>query len=410
MKYLGEFRSSWPNFLGATLGVALGSALNHYLMSLFGPPLIAEFGWTKAEFALVGTLGIAGMVAAPFMGRLTDRIGARRAAAIGFIVLPLCFVAYSQMTGPIWQFYLIYMVKSIFGILTTTLVFTRIVIRRFDRARGIALALLMTGPPLAGALLAPVIGQIINSEGWRAAYLAMAGLAAAGGFAGIMLAGRRSKGQVSNTQTGSKATTNLSWTEFAALLRRPAFGLLVGGMLLVNIPQIIVMTQLKLILLDKGTGDDFATWAVSLYAAGVIGGRFVSGLALDRIPAHVVAGAFLALPALGMIALLAPLQAGLLLAGGVLIVGLAQGAEGDLGAYLTSRNFRIENYSLAYSMVIIAIGGGAALGSALLGWTLALTDSFRPFLIISAVVTLVGAACFYLTGRFPGPNAQGETA
>lgn len=405
MKYLGEFRTGWPNLLGATVGVALGSALNHYLMSLFGPPLLAEFGWEKSEFALVGTLGLAGMVTAPFMGRLTDRLGARSTATIGFTILPLCFLAYSLMTGPIWQFYLIYMVKSIFGILTTTLVFTRVIIRRFDRARGIALALLMTGPPLAGAVLTPLVAEIIDAEGWRAGYRAMAAMAAAGGFVAILLVGKRSPAPAAGT-----ARPKLTWGQFAGLLRRPAFGLLVGGMLLVNIPQIIVMSQLKLILIDKGTSDDFATWAVSLYAIGVMGGRFVSGLALDRLPAHIVAGAFLGLPALGMIALLSPLQAGMVLAGGVLLVGLAQGAEGDLGAYLTSRNFAMENYSLAYSMVIIAIGAGAVIGSALLGWTLAATDSFGPFLTISAIVTIIGAACFYLTGRFPRPKEQGETA
>lgn len=45
MTYWGEFRSHWPNLLGAALGIALGSALNHYMTNLFARPLLAEFGW-----------------------------------------------------------------------------------------------------------------------------------------------------------------------------------------------------------------------------------------------------------------------------------------------------------------------------------------------------------------------------
>lgn len=409
MKYLGEFKTGWPNLLGATLGIAVGASMNHYLMSLFGPPLLGELGWTKAEFALVGTLGLAGMLTAPLMGRLTDRLGARNAAMIGFTTVPLCFFAYSLMTGPIWQFYAIYMVMSIFGILTTTLVFTRVIIQRFDKARGIALALLMTGPPLAGAMFTPAIAGIIDAEGWRTAYRVMAALSAVGGALAIAMVGKRMVGSKTTTSVG-KVAEKLSWRSFLGLLRRPAFSLLVGGMFLVNVPQIIVVSQLKLILLDRGTSDDFATWAVSLYAIGVIGGRFASGLALDRMPAHIVAGIALGLPAIGLLAILSPMEAGIVLAGGVLLVGLAQGAEGDLGAYLTSRNFPMENYSLVYSMVIIAIGTGMAIGSAILGWTLAVSDDFRPFLVISAIVTIAGAACFYLTGRFQDPNEDGGNA
>lgn len=407
MKYLSEFRTGWPNLLGATIGIALGASMNHYLLSLFGPPLLEEFGWSKAEFALVGTLSLAGMLTAPLMGRLTDRLGARSAAMIGFTIVPLCLFAYSLMTGPIWQFYVIYMIKSVFGILTTTLVFTRVIIRRFDTARGIALALLMTGPPLAGAVLTPIVAEIIAGEGWRTAYRLLALLSAAGGVFAIAMVGKRMAGGTISTSVG-KVAAKLSWSGFLGLLRRPAFSLLVGGMLLVNVPQIIVVSQLKLILLDRGTSDSFATWAVSLYAMGVIGGRFASGLALDRMPAHIVAGVTLGLPAIGLLAILSPVEAGVVLAGGVLLVGLAQGAEGDLGAYLTSRNFPMENYSLVYSMVIISIGTGMAIGSAILGWTLAITDSFRPFLILSIVVTIIGAACFYLTGRFPNASDEGE--
>ncbi len=53
----------------------------------------------------------------------------------------------------------------------------------------------------------------------------------------------------------------------------------VGGMLLVNLPQAFAQSQLKLVVLDNGVTDVAATWMVSLYATGVIVGRFISGFA-----------------------------------------------------------------------------------------------------------------------------------
>ena len=163
--YLREFRVNWQQLLAAALGIGLGSALSHYTMSLFGPPLIEEFGWTAAEFALLGSITLVSLALVPVAGRFTDRFGPRLAAIIGFTAIPLGFIAYTMMSGSIVLFFAIYVVQHIFGILTTSLVFARVVVERFVSARGIALSVLMTGPPLAGAVLAPVLGGIINDEG-----------------------------------------------------------------------------------------------------------------------------------------------------------------------------------------------------------------------------------------------------
>jgi predicted MFS family arabinose efflux permease len=297
------------------------------------------------------------------------------------------------MRGSIIEFFAIYVIQHVFGILTTSLVFCRVVVERFDRARGIALSVLMTGPPLAGAIAAPVLGGLIHTDGWRAGYLALALLSGIGGWLAILLM----DGNTRRVAT-KEPELRLTWPELFALLRHPTFLLLVGGMLLVNLPQAFASSQLKLVVLDNGVTDAAATWMVSLYATGVIIGRFISGLALDRIPAHVVAICALGLPAIGFVILASPLSAIWILSFAVLVVGLAQGAEGDLGAFLISRRFDMKNYSLLLSFLTVAIIGGGAIGSLLLSFTLHVTDSYTPFLLVSAAATIVGALLFFLTG------------
>ena len=151
--------------------------------------------------------------------------------------------------------------------------------------------------------------------------------------------------------------------------------------------------------MESGAPGKLATWLVSLYAVGVVVGRFLSGLALDKVSAQTVALAALGLPAIGFLILASPAEHAWLLAGAVLLIGLAQGAEGDIGAYLTSRTFDIANFSLVYSFLIAAMGLAGAVGSLALSMTLGATARFDMFLVISAALTLVGALCFFMTGR-----------
>ncbi|KHK91622.1 MFS transporter [Novosphingobium malaysiense] len=410
MTYFREFRVNWPMLLGAMLGLALGSALNHYMTNLFAPALIAEFGWEKSQFALVGTLGLASMFVVPLWGRFTDRYGARIAAAIGFTVVPLTFFAFSVMSGNIYEFFAITVFQHLFGVLTTTLVFSRVIVQRFDLARGMALSILMSGAPLVGAGVVPLVGEVIDSEGWRTGYRLLGVLSAIGGIAAVTLVGRRRKSAAGQPQPAEQTARAITRTEFAALLRHPAFLLIVAGMFFCNVPQVIVSSQLKLVLMESGAPSHLATWIVSLYAVGVVVGRFFSGLALDKISPQTVALAALGLPAIGFLILASPAEQGWLLASAVLLVGLAQGAEGDIGAYLTSRTFDLAHFSLIYSFLIASMGLATAFGSIVLSMTLGATARFDAFLIIAAALTIVGALCFFMTGRGGRPPRSEDEA
>lgn len=402
MTYLREFRLNWPNLLGAALGLGFGVALNHHMMNLFGPALLAEFGWSKAQFALVGMLGLVSLFFAPVAGRITDRLGPRRAAMIGFSVLPVAFLGYSLLSGPIWQFYAITLLNNTLGVLTATMVFTRVVVERFDRARGLALSFLLSCPPLVVAVAAPIIGAVIEAEGWRTAYRVLAIASGLGGLAAIILVGPRVE-----ARTGEPTVPKLDWAEFRGIARQPVFLLLMGGMFLCNVPQILVASQLNLLTIENGATATFATLLVSIYSICVVIGRFLSGYALDRVPPHIVAVVALGLPTIGYLALASSFDAIWLLTGAIALVGLAQGAETDVGAFLTSRKFSLGHFSFVFSMLMAAMGLASAIGSMLLSYTLHVTDRFDGFLYIAAGATLGGALFFYLTGprseRTPEP-------
>jgi len=381
------------------------------MLNLFGPPLLAEFGWSKAQFALVGTLGLVGMLVMPFAGRFADRHGTRISAMVGFAAVPLSYLWLSMMSGNIYEFYTIIVVSHVFGILTTTFVFTRVVVERFDRARGFAMACMLSAPPLIGAIAVQVVGGVIEAEGWRAGYRVLAALSALGGLAAILLVGRNTE-----RPAAAKAGERMDWAKLREMAGNRVFVLLLGGMFFCNLPQVLVSSQMNIMLMDNGASAAFATSLVSLYAICVVIGRFASGFALDRVPPHLVAIVSLGLPAIGYVAMASTFDARWALAASIALVGLAQGAETDVGAILTSRKFAMRHYSFIFSLLMASMGLASAIGSAILGVVLQRTGNFDPFLILCALSTLIGAGCFFLTGRFdrtedaphPTPAIPGE--
>ena len=403
MGYRAEFLSHWRPLLAASIGMALGLALNHYVMSLFAPAMIAEFGWSRAKYALVGSTPFVTMFLIPLAGRFTDRIGARNAAAVGFVALPLGYLALSFMNGSFALFLAILVFKSILGTLTTTMVFARVIVERFDKARGIALSIVMSGAPLIAALAVPLIGEVIELYGWRNGFRALAAISVLGGVITFALMG----GQRAAAAESRRQSHRLTRQEVASLFTSPLFPLAIGGVLLVNIPQLVAASQMKLVLAENGATGLTSTWIVSLYAAGVAIGRILCGLVLDRVAVHKVAIMVLGLPAIGLAALASPYDSVWLVAGSILLMALAQGAEGDIGAYLISRKFALRNYSLIMSFMTVALTLGSATGAVILSYSLSLTDSYASFLWLSAATTVVGAWLFYLTGRHPVQDDTG---
>jgi hypothetical protein len=92
----------------------------------------------------------------------------------------------------------------------------------------------------------------------------------------------------------------------------------------------------------------------------------------------------------------------------IALVGLAQGAEGDIGAYIASRHFPIDHYSFVFSFLIATIGFAGAIGALVLSAVLHRTDSFDPFLLLSAGATIGGALCFWLIGFAGGGGRPRE--
>jgi predicted MFS family arabinose efflux permease len=390
-QYLAELRSQWRPLVAALIGLGSGFSMTNYVTSIMAPHLLREFGWSKAEFALVGSLGLVSVAVFPFVGRLADMIGVRRTALIGVIVGPLAFLGLSAMTGDIRIYIALFLLQAVLCVTTTATVYCRTVVQYITRARGLALAIVASGPAITGAIGGPLLNNFIESHGWRAGYLALVVFSAIAGTVALLMLPPERKGA---GPAPPRARTVRE--DYRQIFHTHAFWVLLGAMLLCNLPQVIALTQLKLVLLDNGVSATGVSVMISAFATGVLVGRFLAGLALDRFPAHMVATISMGLPSVGLFLLASSIDTSAAVMLSVLLIGLSFGAEGDVVGFLVVRYFGVHVFSSVMGMMTATIAISSSLGAVLLSFLLDRTGGFGSFLVICGGAVLVGSLLLLL--------------
>jgi MFS family permease len=397
MTYWGELRTNWRYLAAASIGLGAGYSLTNYINNVFTPHLIGEFNWSKSDIALIGIAAVLAIITQPIAGRLTDAFGVRRMAIVGVVAAPVLFFCLSLMTGALPLFFLLTFIQVIVvGGTTSPTIYSRLIAQQFVGARGIALAISAATPAALGAASVPFLSSFIDANGWRAGYVAVAIGTAIAGVAAILLIPAR-------TEPVAKATrvTSARSVSYGEILRSPAFQLIVGGMILCNLSFSMQTSQLKVVLLDQGVDSATGSLAISLFAVGVVVGRFLCGFALDRFPTYAVAAISLGLPGVGLTILASGASAPTVVIAAVLMLGLCMGAEGDLLAYLVMRFFKLDVYSTVLGLVLGAVGLSITAGSLLLSFTLKSSGSYVQFLTLSGIAALLGSGMFTLLKRVP---------
>ncbi|RYD93513.1 MAG: MFS transporter, partial [Sphingomonadales bacterium] len=294
-----------------------------------------------------------------------------------------------------------YILAIVHGTTTSSTVFGRLIALRFERARGLALSIMAGTPAVAAAIAVPLLTATMESHGWRAAYLALGAIALVSGLITLMLIPGRTEADVSAARAVGSARR-----DYPMILRTRTFQIILVAMLACNLTTMVFLSQLKLILIDRQVDEATITSMISLYVTGMLVGRLGCGLALDRFPAHIVSAICMALPAIGIFILASGISSHWLLICAVSTVGMALGAELDIGGYLVMRFFRPELYGTVYSMSSSMIGVSGAIGALLLSFTLKLTGDYNLYLIISGISLLLGAALFLSLGKYPAVRAE----
>ncbi len=375
--------------LSAGLGVATGVSLFAYLVSLFIRQYAAEFGWSRGEIASTAFATLAAGLTAPFIGRLADRVGVRPVILVSVLGFGAVCVAMANQTGDIRFYYALYFLLILFGLGTGSLTWTRVVGVAFARSRGLALSVALSLITVTAMLMPPLLQSVIDAHGWRVAWLVLGALCVGAGLLALVIM------PAPPAPTETAAVSNL-----AQAVRVPAFWLAVTGMFLINVPSGGIMNQMAALIADKGFTEIEAARIMSAFAIAVFLGRLIAGVCLDVFPAHIVAFASMAAPAIGCLLLTNVGGAALaIVILGIVLAGMSQGAEGDIAPFIVARRFGLTAFSGMMGAMSAATAAGTAVGALLFGRVHDHTGSYDIALALGAASFLAGALCYLAIGR-----------
>jgi MFS family permease len=342
--------------VAACAGVAFSiAAIPPFVLSVFAGPMTREFGWTLQQFqwaTFAVPLGV--LIAAPVGGWLLDRYGPRRVALVGLAAFGASVAGLALSTAEPWTFYLAMLVLSLAaaGVLPTT--WTRIINGSFDRQRGLALGITLSGSGIF-ATLGPSLAQfVIDLAGWRVAWLVLAALPVCVALP-LVAAFIRSpqatvRGEVNATQGVTLASAVGSQRFWVMIASFGGVSFCLGGFNANLVP----------VLMAEGLGAAQAATLAGTLGLAMITGRIVAGLLVDRFWSPGVAAVAFSLPLLGAALLMGEgLSTGALMLC-VALMGFAAGAV----AFGRIRDAS-GSFEAAWPVVLVVCGIGAALQLAL---------------------------------------------
>jgi predicted MFS family arabinose efflux permease len=384
----------WTVATAAFVGVMTSfSPIVPYTFSLFLNPLHQAFGWRRE--AMGGTFAIAAITVAlvsPFIGILLDRFAPRRIILPSIVIFALALASLSHLDGRIAQFYVTFFVLGLVANGTAQFAYTRTILTWFNKHRGFALALILTGSGVGSILIPPVTQWTISHHGWRQAYLLLGGIALLGLPLTALLVRNRPAAAIAD------ATSFVSGATVRTAFSSAAFWLLCSITILSAFSENGLVTNLAAILTDHGITAQSAALALSVRGAAGIVGRLCVGFLIDRFSPQSIQTFILIVAASGTLILAtAGTATGALL--GATLLGIGLGSEADVLPFLLAYYFGRKHFSVLYGLTWTAYAIGGAAGPMFIGHLYDRGGAYHPRYIVYLAAIGFGAAMVSLMLR-----------
>jgi MFS family permease len=380
---------------------------------LYVLPVSAEFGLSRADIntaLILMNLGNAGL--APFIGRLLDRVPAKRIMIVCALLMGLSFVVLS-LSRSLWLSAAVLALSLPAAYLGAgTLTMTVLLARWFTVQRGRAIALAAIGMSLGNITVAPLVGHLIEVEGWRTALLTSGGLVSAVLLVvSLLLRERPGPGDVepgrAAVPVGARAAAT-SPAKVGAILRSAQFwSLSLGAALAMAVGQTLAITLTPLAI---GGGLTTAQGAslISVMGGGAIGGGLLLAVIADKVDRiNLLTGLFL-LAGLLNAALLAD-HSYMLLAACAGLLGLSLGMATPAFYALLADRFGAASFGTERGMTMPILAAFGMIAIRLAGEVFDRTGSY-DLLFSAFIAAQVAAAGLIFLTRFASAAVPGEAA
>ncbi|AMO77650.1 MFS transporter [Pseudomonas sp. R3.Fl] len=398
-----EFKRGWRILLLSVVGVAV--SINAALLYGFGTlvvPLEAAFGWNKSELQAAITFLFGGaVISLQLVGWFNLRYGMKQVTVISLILLSLGYLGTTQLNGSIWSLYLAFAVLPLIGMGALAVTWTQLLSLWYDRNRGLALAIGLSGTGLTAAVVPRLMSWSIEQWDWRAAFVLLALLNLLLLLPLTLLWFKLSDRAGQRAQGDTSTLLELPGLSFREGMYSTKFWTCNLALALVISSIVGMVTSTVPMLQTKGLPAAEANLIFSGFGIALIFGRMLIGYLLDRLWPPMVAAISLALPAIGCLVYLGGTTefAPLLLA--AVLVGFGAGAEFDIAAFLVARYFGLREYGRLFGVHQGLNTVASALAPLLFAFLLSRTGGYSAMLVYSLACSLIGPLLLLTLGSAP---------
>ena len=401
-----RFTNPWWAVFGAVTGlfVCNGPVLG-FTFGVFLKPIMADTGWQRSSVSFALSVGgIFSALAVPVLGRMMDRWSIRRVALPGLAVYTLFLSLMGLAPAVLWIFILMFALAEMTSAIQTPLGYAKAISAWFDRRRGLALGVAMSGVGIGAFVVPQLAQQLIERVGWRGAYVSLGLMTFVIAFPAVATWIREPR-PGEGERGGGAAIAMLPGHTVREAAGTTRFWMLGTAFFLVAVGINGSAAHIVPLLTDHGLSAASATATLGIFGLATMGGRLLAGFLVDRIFAPYVATFFFLAPIAGF-AFLAS-AAGMLPTAGVVLMGIGLGTEIDLIAFLVTRYFGQRAFGQIYGYFFMIFGLGSSCGRFLAGLIFDLAGSYNPALIGAALALVAAVILVNRLGSYLYPVQRG---
>ncbi len=402
----------------------VNSGIGFYSFGILFKPIQSQFGWSREVTSIAFTSKyFVQAAAAPFVGRLIGRYGAKNVITLGALITVASLFLLS-FTQDLWYFYTGYAIMGV-GLASIGQIPVSLVVSNwFVKRRGTAIGIVGIGIGAGGIVMSPIIGEIlIPNFGWRATYQILAIISLVLVIATVQLIMKTTPQEIGLTPDGldsskpvekKKLLRNRSednWT-WKATVRTPTFWLIVVAFVLYSIGQVGTMQHLVNHLTDIQFSVLTATLAVSLTGFGSAVGKFFFGFLSDYLEAKycTIISFLFVLVSVVMLLFLTPTSSPAFFWAFSLLMGLGVGGWVPLESILISSNFGMANYGSIYGFLTLFHNVATGVGPVFFGYIYDVNGSYYWAFIATIIMLAVGVVAILALRRPKLPQASSSAS
>jgi len=363
--------AGWRVVLACFLSAVFAWGFGFYAHGIYLVELQKARGWSNGLISSVVTGHyVIGAFLLPHIARAIGRFGPKLVMLGGLSITAVCLLLLPSVEEP-WQLVLLYALMAPGWNATSVAPIAATIGQWFDRKRGLALNLALSGATAAGLIVSPALLAAIPALGFADAerLLVAIGIAVAGSAVALFVR----RGPLSPPPATGRRRSTL------APMRHWRFWSISAPFAFVLVSQVGFLTHLVPLIADRPQADPGV--AVAINAAMALVGRVVLGLVIDRLEPR-RASALCFLVQVAAILVLARAEGAAVIYGACAIYGFSVGNNITLSPLIIQREYPASDFPAIVALSTAVVQVLYAFGPGLLG---VLRDAFGSYTVPLAV-------------------------